>query len=311
LASHLARTLRPTRPLILAIVAFYPIVAASQQLTKPDDTVSLVVTITDKSGRYVGGLNKNQVKVLAEDTPQEISSFEVARVPVSVAFLLDMSALKRAELTKVARAALSRFVSVSNSANDYLIAGIDGDSYSARKFVRDVNSIGSQFDNFANASITKKPNLSDGISLVIDKVKSGANPKQVIVFVSNDDGLKRKLPDLLETVKQSDVILYAIKLKDAIGSNLKSAAFDELSSTSGGKAFYPATDIEFSDTFEVLALEFANQYSLVFKPANPPKGWNRLRVTVEPLQLKENPTAKKTTPVPLFARTRSGYYHRP
>jgi VWFA-related protein len=286
--------------------------AASQETTKP---VSLVVTITDKSGRYVAGLTKDQVTVLVEDTPQEIVSFEKVSVPVTIAFLLDMPALKRAELVKAAKPALLRFVTTSNPANEYLIAGLDGNSYSAKPFTRDVKSIGSECDNLATATLTRKNTLLDALSFGIDKVKGGANRKHVVVFVSNDDGnsLKRGMAELLESVKQSDVILYGIKMRDLIGSNLKSTAFDELSSTSGGKSFYPATESELNDAFDILALELAHQYSLIFQPANPTKAaskWRQLQLSVKPLQIKDK-TSGKTTPVSLFARSRKGYYEHP
>ena len=293
------------RLLILVItVVLFPTVAASQH-------VSLVVTITDKTGRYVSGLRKDQVTVLDEDTPQEIASFEKVNVPVTVAFLFDMPALKRAELVKAAKPALLRFISTSNPANEYLIAGLDGNSYSAKPFTRDLKSISGEFDNLAKAPVTGKNTLLDALSFGIDKIKSGANGKRVIVFVSNDDGngLKRTMAELLESVKQSDVILYAVKLKDLIGSNLKSTAFEELSAISGGKSFYPTTQSELDDTFDMVALELAHQYSLVFSSASPTTSsqWHRLQLSVKPLQIKEN-SSGKVTPVPLFIRSRKGYY---
>ena len=224
-----------------------------------------------------------------------------------------MPALKRAELIKGARAGLISFIAGSNSANEYLVAGLDGESYSARPFSRDANSIATEFDNLAKASLKSKSTLSDALGFGVDKIKSGANRKHVIVCVSNDDGssaLKKQMPELLERIKQSDVIVYAIKLKDLTGTNLKSNAFDELTSSSGGKSFYPATDIELDDTFDILALELTNQYSLAFRPANPTNAsskWHRLQVSVNPLQLKDGRSGK-ITPIPLFARSRSGYY---
>ena len=296
---------------ILLLIVLFPIGAASQQT----NTVSLVVTITDKSGRYVSGLSKDQVAILDEDVPQQIGSFEKVNVPVSVAFLLDIPALKRADRVKLTRAALLRFIATSNSANEYLIAGLDGNSYAAKPFIRDLKSAGNDFDDVAKATPTGKNTLLDALSFGIDKVKTGANRKRVIVFVSNDDGnaLKRTMAELLESVKQNDVILYAIKLRDLIGSNLKSTAFEELTSTSGGKSFYPTTESELDDAFDILALELAHQYSLVFTPANSTNTsskWHRLQLSVKPLEIKEK-SSGKITPIPLFVRSRKGYYELP
>jgi VWFA-related protein len=297
--------------LLVFTVLLFPIAAASQPATKTDDTVSLVVTITDKTGRYVGGLSRDQVTVIDEDVPQEIGSFEKVNVPLSVCFVFDMPAMKRAEWVKAIKSGLWRFITASNSANEYLIAGLDDNS--AKTFTRDIKSIGGEFDNLAKATPTNKSSLSDALNFGI--VKSGANRKHVIVFVSNDDGsnaLKRRMTELLESVKQSDVILYGIKLKDVTGSNLKSATFEELTSTSGGKSFYPTTESELDDAFDILALELAHQYSLAFRPANSTNTsskWHRLQLSVKPLQIKDS--SGKITPVPLFVRSRKGYYELP
>jgi VWFA-related protein len=299
--------------LLVVTVLLFPIGAASQPPVKTGDPVSLVVTITDKTGRYVSGLSRDQVTVLDEDVNQEIGSFEKVNVPLSVCFVFDIPAMKRAEVVKPVKSGLWRFITASNSANEYLIAGLDDNS--AKLFTRDINSIGIEFDNLTKATPTSKNTLSDALNFGIDKVKSGANRKHVIVFVSNDDGsnaLKRKMAELLEGTKQSDAILYAIKLKDAIGSNLKSTAFEELTSTSGGKSFYPTTESELDDAFDILALELAHQYSLVFRPAdstNTSSKWHRLHLSVKPLQIKES--SGKVTPIPLFVRSRKGYYELP
>jgi VWFA-related protein len=299
--------------LLVFTVLLFPIGAASQPASKTSDPVSLVVTITDKTGRYVSGLSRDQITVVDEDVTQEIGSFDKVNVPVSVCFVFDVPAMKRAELVKAVKSGLGRFITTSNSGNEYLIAGLDDNS--AKPFTRDINSIGNDFDNVAKATPTTKNTLSDALNFAIDKVKSGANRKHVLVFVSNDDGsnaLKRRMAEFLESVKQSDVILYGVKLKDVIGSNLKSTPFDELTSTSGGKSFYPTTESELGDAFDILALELAHQYSLVFQPANSTNTsskWHRLQLSVKPLQIKDS--SGKVTPTPLLVRSRKGYYELP
>src|SRR5690348_278900 len=113
--------------IFLVAVVVYTIGTASQEPTNPGQTLSLTLTITDKSGRYVSGLRQDQITVLDEDAPQEISYFGKPNAPVSVVFLLDESALKRTEIAQAARSGLLRFVAASNSVNDYFIAGIDVD----------------------------------------------------------------------------------------------------------------------------------------------------------------------------------------
>ena len=75
---------------------------------------------------------------------------------------------------------------------------------------------------------------------------------------------------------------------------------DELSSVSGGKAFFPSTDAEMNEIFERIALELRHQYSIGYKPANFVNDgqWHRIKVKVQP---------PRGLPQ-LFVRSKEGYF---
>ena len=75
---------------------------------------------------------------------------------------------------------------------------------------------------------------------------------------------------------------------------------DELTSVTGGKSFYPQTNVEMDEIFERIALELRHQYSVGFRPqdfTNDGK-WRKLKVKVKPPRGLPR----------LFVRTREGYY---
>ena len=78
------------------------------------------------------------------------------------------------------------------------------------------------------------------------------------------------------------------------------AILDELSSVSGGKAFFPRTAAEMDDIFESIALELRHQYSIGYKPSNFTNDgkWHRLKVKVTPPRGLPH----------LFVRSKEGYF---
>ena len=90
-------------------------------------------------------------------------------------------------------------------------------------------------------------------------------------------------------MKESDVVTYAVGIvspNDA-GSSLGmqgQAFLDEISSVSGGKAFYPQSDVEMDEIFERIALELRHQYSIGYTPKDfqADGKWRKLKVKVNP-----------------------------
>jgi Ca-activated chloride channel family protein len=81
------------------------------------------------------------------------------------------------------------------------------------------------------------------------------------------------------------------------------AFLDELTSVTGGKAFYPQTDVEMDEIFERIALELRHQYSIGFTPKDftPDGKWHKTKVKVKPPRGISR----------LTVRTREGYYATP
>jgi Ca-activated chloride channel family protein len=78
------------------------------------------------------------------------------------------------------------------------------------------------------------------------------------------------------------------------------AILEELSGVSGGKAFFPSSAAEMSDTFERIALELRTQYSIGYRPSNFANDgrWHKLKVRVQPPRGMSR----------LFVRAKEGYY---
>jgi VWFA-related protein len=295
---------------LVAILFAVTASATNSQDPIPGRQVKLTVTITDKTRRYIGGLGKDQVTVLDERIPQELILFqEENNVPASIGFVLDVSRLKFGNLLSGSTEQVRQFMAASGQANEYCVVAFNNKPYIATDFTRDHNQIISAFATVSKANSSTKTALYDALRVSIEKVKAGTNPKHVILLISDDrdNGSNLKRSELIDIIKDSDVLLYSIRVTTPGSNTLDSNVLDELCSTTGGLAFYPTTAADFQDVFEIIALELQHQYSAVFHPTGIAKDveWHHLEFNVKPLQLKEK---KK---LPLFARSREGYYLRP
>jgi VWFA-related protein len=271
--------------------------------TTQEPSVTLTLTITDKSGRYVGGLRKEQITALDQERPQEIVKFSKMDSPVSVGFLFDASMLN-SEVWKVSQDALLKFMADSNPANEYFLAAFDSKTHPATSFTNDRKQMSKAFDDLRKMRPSNNRNLYDAIQASLKTVQAGQYAKRAIIVIGGDNDMasSMKYEALLEQLKRLDVLLYMIGWKSGDAS---ATVFKELTSVSGGAAFRSTNPTAFADSFEIISLELRHQYTLEYKgESSSPDTWHSLKFQVKPLQLKDSEV------VPLLPRGRAGYYSR-
>ena len=152
--------------------------------------------------------------------------------------------------------------------------------------------------------------LYDACYLGIEKVTRGAYQKKAMLIISDgqDNSSRYNFGEVRRLLKESDVVVYAVGIIDGRDSGspegMQGQAFlDELTSVTGGKAFYPATDVEMDEIFERIALELRHQYSIGYTPKDfqPDGKWHKVKVKVKPPRGLPR----------LTVRNREGYYATP
>ena len=74
------------------------------------ELVNVTATVTDRSGRFVSGLQQSDFVVYEDDQPVEITHFTAERVPVSLGIVLDTSGSMAGRKMAAARAAVRRLL---------------------------------------------------------------------------------------------------------------------------------------------------------------------------------------------------------
>jgi Ca-activated chloride channel family protein len=252
------------------------------------DLVTLTVTVTDQYGRFVSGLNKSAFAVFDEKQPQDITFFSDDDAPVSVGVIFDLSGSMSGDKIRMAREALSRFIQTSHRADEYFLVAFNSRAQLLLNRTRDGDAV---LDKLTFVETKGNTALYDGVYLGVEKVTRGIHPKRALLLISDgqDNSSRYNFKELRRLLRESDVLIYSIAITS--GRDLESrlglegqGILDELSSTSGGKAFFPRSAIEMDDVFEHIALEVRHQYSIGYRPENLTNDgkWRRIRVKIKP-----------------------------
>ncbi|MDQ6788535.1 MAG: VWA domain-containing protein [Acidobacteriota bacterium] len=252
------------------------------------DLVTLTLTVTDLYGRFVSGLSKDAFKVSDNNQEQVITFFSDADAPISVGILFDVSGSMSGEKIQKARKALERFIGTSHPSDEYFLIAFNSRAQLLLDRTRDGESV---LQKLTLVEPKNNTALYDACYLGVERVTTGTRQKKALLIISDgqDNSSRYNFNEVRRLLKESDVSVYAVGItggKDA-GDALAmqgQAFLDELASITGGKAFYPQTDVEMDEIFERIALELRHQYSIGFTPKDftPDGKWHKVKVKVNP-----------------------------
>ncbi len=276
-------------------------------LSVKTDLVTLTLTVTDLYGRFVSGLNKDAFTVFDGNQEQEITFFSDTDAPISVGVLFDVSGSMSGEKIGKARKALERFINTSHPSDEYFLIGFNSRAQLLLDRTRDGEAVLQKLTLVQTKGNTA---LYDACYLGVERVTRGTRQKKAMLIISDgqDNASRYNFGEVRRLMKEADVKVYAVGIMDGrdAGSitGMQGQAFlDELTSVTGGKAFYPQTDVEMDEIFERIALELRHQYSVGFTPKDftPDGKWHKTKVKVKPPRGISR----------LTVRTREGYYATP
>ncbi len=302
---------------VLLSTTIYSAQVARPEPTPPDepdaplriktDLVTLTLTVTDTFGRYVSGLTQKAFTVTDNNKEQEITFFSDKDAPVSIGILFDVSGSMSSEKIRKARKALERFIATSHPSDEYFLIAFNSRAQLLMDRTRDGDAV------LRKLTLVQPKNntaLYDAVYLGVERVTRGTHQKRALLVISDgqDNSSRYNFGEVRRLIKESDVVTYAVGIMDRGDSTsslgMQGQAFlNELSSVTGGKSFYPQSDVEMDEIFERIALELRHQYSIGYIPKDfePDGKWRKVKVKVKPPRGLPR----------LTVRSREGYYATP
>jgi len=268
--------------------------------------VSLNVTVTDGTSRYLTDLQQGDFSVFEDGVKQDVMLFSRTNLPIALALLLDTSASMETKLPVAQEAAigfakrlrkqdLAEVVAFDNRV--VVLQPFTNSEAELEQAIRKTSAGGSTSLN--NAVYIALKDLKKVVAKSSDEVR-----RQAIVVLSDGEDTSSLLPfeEVLDLAKRSETAIYTIGLKaDEGGSSargFKEAEFvmRQFAQETGGRAFFATQVSELANIYGQISDELSSQYTVGYTSRNPRRdgAWRRVVVRVD------RPNA--------VARTKLGYF---
>ncbi|MEO8368345.1 MAG: VWA domain-containing protein [Candidatus Solibacter sp.] len=233
--------------------------------------VSLLYTVTDRKGRFVTNLTKDDFEVVESKKPQSILEFNAeSDLPLRLGILIDTSNSIR-ERFKFEQDAAIEFLNNTLHANQdrAMLVKFDTSAELISDLVGDTEKLATAIRSLRPGGGTA---LYDAIFFACRDKLSQDQPKhkfrRAIVIVSDgDDNQSHYTRDqALEMAQKADVVIYGISTNISKIESDGDKVLKYLTSETGGKAFFPFKVEDLEQSFENIANELRHQYNIAYKP---------------------------------------------
>ena len=233
--------------------------------------VSLLYTVTDRKGRFVTNLTKEDFEVIDSKKAQNILEFNAeSDLPLRLGILIDTSNSIR-ERFKFEQDAAIEFLNNTIHANQdrAMLVSFDTKAELVSDLISDTEKLATAIRQLRPGGGTS---LYDAIFFACRDKLSQDQPKhkfrRAIVIVSDgDDNQSQYTRDqALEMAQKADVVLYAISTNISKIESDGDKVLKYFAAETGGKAFFPFKVEDLEQSFENIANELRHQYNIAYRP---------------------------------------------
>lgn len=256
--------------------------------------VTVPAVVTDRDGRYIANLRREDFKVYEDGVEQTLSYFASIEKPFTVALLLDVSGSTKYQLDQIRNAA-NTFISRLRM-NDRMIAITFDGKISQLNEATDVRTL--RQSNLHIPAITDGTVLYDAVDFAVKKMAGIPGRKAIVLMTDGVDqnSIASTFQSTLDEITEQDVMIYTVqyntlaqlpqrlsfitkeKARRRVQERLlKEYARSEpylrgLADKTGGR-FYKAEDLrDVGPAFEAITAELGVQYSLGYYPKENTNG---------------------------------------
>ena len=203
--------------LLAALLAAAPARSAAQDADRPAfrfrtgvDLINVSATVTDRRGRFVSGLDKDDFAVYEDGVPQTLTHFSRERVPVSLGIALDTSGSMEGERMAAARSALDRFLfDLLGPDDEFFLYRFNYAPRLAHDWTSDPERVSRALRGVRPRGGTA---LYDAVADAVVMAEQGRRRKKAVVVISdgNDTNSEIRVRDLQRLIRETEVLVYAI-----------------------------------------------------------------------------------------------------
>ncbi len=258
--------------LVLLLLFLVAVATAQQQPLFRSGTqlVDLFVTVTDREGRLVPNLTREDFTILDDEEPTEIVVFENSVRPITVVVMLDTSAsmdLNRGRLMAGAEQFLLRLLP-----DDRARVGAFNDKVEITppQFIGDRDALIAELADLDFGNATK---VYDAAYTSLDALLAVDGRRVVLLFTDGDDtDSDAGSGDVLDRAVAEEVMIYAIGFESNYFNGVRYVTtrpdrnLKRFAEETGGGYFELTEAADLGPTFTRVARELHSQYVLGFTP---------------------------------------------
>lgn len=305
-----------------------PLQPPPPELNRPDDDlirietnlVSVPVIVSDRSGRFISGLKKEDFELFHDGVFQQIDYFADEKEPINIALLLDTSVSTREVIEEIKSAALD-FIKHLKKRDRAMIIGFDTE-------IRALSPLTSKRQILKKAIYQAR--AAEGIGTVmrrtvedvISRKFSDVEGRKAIILLTDgkDFGSAISKQNLFRQLEESDVLVYSVFYTTEITgglfsdppkgvqrgrrnrqyiellrrNNLEATQFlNQMADLTAGR-FYKIEVTDLKKTFKNIVEELRRQYRLGFYPPKTARKGRPHRLKVKVVRPNLSVRARKT-----------------
>lgn len=286
------------------------------------DLTNVLLSVVDKNRRFVTTLKQEDIRVMEDGVPQQVSIFQrETDLPLSLVILIDTSASQGGVLKDEQEAARAFVDAVVRPGKDQAaVISFTGAVKIEQPLTSDraelhagINRAKVLYTNDSpecdpdNEFITEeqealcRTGVWNAIWLTIDELlsKTPENARRAIILLSDGDDTSESTRLILHTERQEAVdyalqhntTVYSIGIRDNNfpHGKLDRDALRKVSDKTGGSAFFPLNREELGSAFRQIEQELRAQYLVAYSPSNKKRDGSFRQIKVEIL----NPELRK------------------
>ncbi len=233
--------------------------------------VSILFTVTDKKGRFVTNLTKDDFEVIENKKRQNILEFTAeSGLPLRLGLLIDTSNSIRDRfrfeqeaavefLNSLLRPRTDRAMIVSFDTAAEMVSDLTDDHEKLIKTIRDLRPGGGTalYDAIFNACRDR---------LMKDQPRHKFR-RAIVVLSDGDDNQSRYTREqALEMAQKADVVIYTVSTNITRSPTDGDKVLRYLAAETGGIALFPFKVEDLSQSFENISNELRSQYNILYRP---------------------------------------------
>jgi VWFA-related protein len=270
-------------------------------ITLDVNRVNMLFTVTDKRGRFITDLTKEDFQIVEGKRPQEIVEFtSESDLPLRLGILVDTSNSIRDRFRFQQEAAVEfingvmrtedRAVVVSFDTGPEIVADLTGNVNTLEKAVRDLRPGG-------GTSLYDAIFFTCRDKLMLDQPRHKFRRALVVLSDGEDNQSRYTRDQALEMAQKADVVIYSISTNITGQQTDGDKVLRYFAEETGGLTFFPFKVQDLAQSFENIANELRHQYSVLYRPNPPNTDGKYHEVAIRVVDRKG-----------LVVRARKGYY---